>query len=122
MNDIILISLAVVGFICLILVVYCLIEVKKLRVKVKQQQEFIDQLWQQNKQSSLSIEEIRNGAIGMGKAIQSTQDEFYNHVQQLIDKQNDLALQDPDSKLYNRAAKMVNKGATVEEEDRKSVV
>ncbi len=65
--------------------------------------------------NQLGIEEIRSSSIGMGKAIGSLKNQINTEIEQLNDKQNELALQDPESKLYSRAAKMVAKGASLDE-------
>ncbi len=65
--------------------------------------------------NQLGIEEIRSSSIGMGKALGSLKNQINTEIEQLNDKQNELALQDPESKLYSRAAKMVAKGASLDE-------
>jgi len=55
--------------------------------------------------------ELHTGAIGMGQRLQSTE----GAMQQIHDRQQELTLQDPDRRLYSRAAKMVELGAGLDE-------
>lgn len=57
------------------------------------------------------INEVRAGSIGIGQSVKQI-----NRVLLEIDaRQGELELQDPESKLYSRAAKMAEKGASVED-------
>lgn len=74
---------------------------------------------------SAEIEEIRAGFIGIGQrviALEQYQQQLNSQLQEIADSQSQLAEQqqkidmfDPDSKLYNRAMKMVQLGAPLEE-------
>lgn len=74
---------------------------------------------------STEIEEIRAGFIGIGQrviALEQQHQLFNSQLQEIAESQNQLAEQqqkidmfDPDSKLYNRAMKMVQLGAPLEE-------
>lgn len=55
--------------------------------------------------------ELHSGAIGMGQRLQGVE----TLAQQLGDRQQELTLQDPDRRLYSRAAKMVELGADLDE-------
>ncbi|MGY4106875.1 DUF2802 domain-containing protein [Aeromonas encheleia] len=55
--------------------------------------------------------ELHTGAIGMGQRLQSTE----GAMQQIHDRQQELTLQDPERRLYSRAAKMVELGAGLDE-------
>jgi len=55
--------------------------------------------------------ELHSGAIGMGQRLQSVE----VAMQQVNDRQQELTMQDPDRKLYSRAAKMVELGADLDE-------
>jgi Flp pilus assembly protein TadB len=55
--------------------------------------------------------ELHTGAIGMGQRLQSAE----GAMQKIHDSQQELTLQDPDRRLYSRAAKMVELGADLDE-------
>lgn len=80
---------------------------------------------EQLKLIAAEIEEIRAGFIGIGQrviALEQQQQQFNRQFNELAENQTQLAEQqqkidmfDPDSKLYNRAMKMVQLGAPLEE-------
>ncbi len=55
--------------------------------------------------------ELHTGAIGMGQRLQSVE----GGMQLVNDRQQELTLQDPERRLYSRAAKMVELGADLDE-------
>ncbi|WP_429058160.1 DUF2802 domain-containing protein [Aeromonas jandaei] len=55
--------------------------------------------------------ELHTGAIGMGKRLQAVE----GAMQQINDRQQELTMQDPERRLYSRAAKMVELGADLDE-------
>ena len=55
--------------------------------------------------------ELHTGAIGMGQRLQSAE----GAMQKIQDSQQELTLQDPERRLYSRAAKMVELGADLDE-------
>lgn len=55
--------------------------------------------------------ELHSGAIGMGRRLQSVE----GAMQQVNDRQQELTMQDPERRLYSRAAKMVELGADLDE-------
>lgn len=57
------------------------------------------------------LEELQTANIGMGKKL----NELGRYLAALREQQQELALKDPQSKLYSRAARMVQLGADVEE-------
>ncbi|WP_372766088.1 DUF2802 domain-containing protein [Pseudoalteromonas sp.] len=57
------------------------------------------------------IEEIRSGLLKIGKHVMELQSE----AQELKQKQQDIQLADPESKIYSRAVKMIDLGADIEE-------
>lgn len=57
------------------------------------------------------LEELQAANIGLGKKVT----ELGRHLGILNERQQELALKDPQSKLYSRAARMVQLGADVEE-------
>ncbi|MEM0549665.1 MULTISPECIES: DUF2802 domain-containing protein [Aeromonas] len=55
--------------------------------------------------------ELHTGAIGMGQRLQAVE----GAMQQINDRQQELTMQDPERRLYSRAAKMVELGADLDE-------
>ena len=55
--------------------------------------------------------ELHTGAIGMGQRLQSME----GAMQQVNERQQELTMQDPERRLYSRAAKMVELGADLDE-------
>ena len=55
--------------------------------------------------------ELHSGAIGMGQRLQSVE----GAMQQVNERQQELTMQDPERRLYSRAAKMVELGADLDE-------
>lgn len=63
-------------------------------------------------------EELRSGIIGVGQTVLELQEQHQQlkqHVLQLREQQEAIALSDPESKIYSRAMKMVELGADLEE-------
>ena len=57
------------------------------------------------------IEELQAGNIGMGNKV----GELYRQQDKLREQQQELALKDPQGKLYSRATRMVQLGAEIDE-------
>ncbi len=57
------------------------------------------------------LTELHSGTIGMGRRLQGVEGEIHK----LQEHQQELTLQDPDRRLYSRAAKMVELGADIDE-------
>lgn len=55
--------------------------------------------------------ELRAGTIGMSQKLADMAD----HLEMIADRQGEMAMLDPDGKLYSRASKMVELGADVNE-------
>ncbi|KAJ8740522.1 MULTISPECIES: DUF2802 domain-containing protein [Aeromonas] len=55
--------------------------------------------------------ELHSGSIGMGQRLQSVE----GAMQQVNERQQELTMQDPERRLYSRAAKMVELGADLDE-------
>ncbi|PSW19521.1 DUF2802 domain-containing protein [Photobacterium sanctipauli] len=55
--------------------------------------------------------ELRAGSMGMSQKLA----EMAQHLEMIADRQGEMAMQDPDGKLYSRASKMVELGADVNE-------
>ena len=69
-------------------------------------------LWQVQLESlRKQMMELHTGAIGMGQRLQSAE----GAMQKIQDSQQELTLQDPERRLYSRAAKMVELGADLDE-------
>ena len=62
-------------------------------------------------QLSDDLGEYRSGVLGVGKQIRSMETE----IQRLQAKQQDLDERDPEAKMYRKAGKLVESGASVEE-------
>ncbi|WP_421283836.1 DUF2802 domain-containing protein [Aeromonas veronii] len=60
---------------------------------------------------SKQMMELHTGAIGMGQRLQSVE----GAMQQVNERQQELTMQDPERRLYSRAAKMVELGADLDE-------
>lgn len=69
------------------------------------------QLVKQQTINKNEIEEIRSGLLKIGKHVMELQSE----AQELKQKQQDIQLADPESKIYSRAVKMIELGADIEE-------
>ena len=69
------------------------------------------QLVKQHTINKNEIEEIRSGLLKIGKHVMELQLE----AQELKQKQQDIQLADPESKIYSRAVKMIELGADIEE-------
>ena len=82
-------------------------QVSALKLLFKEQQKEISNLKNQ-------IHELRSGTIGVGNRVQHVE----GQLAQAIERQDELAKNqqnDPQSKLYSHAMKMVERGATVDE-------
>lgn len=77
------------------------------------------------KATQVELEELRGGLIGVGQRVlqletawQRSQQDLQlvaNEIEQISEHQQKMQLFDPESKLYNRAMKMVQLGAGLEE-------
>ena len=82
------------------------------QVAVNQKQtEQMQQLAKQLLISRSEIKEIRIAVLGLGKKVAGLE----SVTTEVSEKQEELQLIEPDSKLYSRAVKMVELGANVEE-------
>ncbi|WP_413701329.1 DUF2802 domain-containing protein [Psychromonas sp. KJ10-10] len=64
-----------------------------------------------NELTKQQLVEIHSGSIGMGKKIQQLE----TLVRKTQENQQNLVAQAPENRLYTRAVKMVQLGATIEE-------
>ncbi len=77
----------------------------------KKHQHQINQLTQQLLISRSENKELRMGVLGLGKKLAGLE----TVTSEVSEKQEELQLIEPESKLYSRAQKMVELGANVEE-------
>ncbi|MFQ3220518.1 MAG: hypothetical protein ACI8R9_002126 [Paraglaciecola sp.] len=70
-----------------------------------------DGLQQQLLVSQQEIHEVRSGSIGVGDKVKA----LMRLIKQTEAKQEMLATQDPQSRLYNQAAKLVASGCSIED-------
>lgn len=66
---------------------------------------------QQHESLLKQFNELRAGTMGMSQKLA----DMSQHLEVLADRQGELAMQDPDGRLYSRASKMVELGADVNE-------
>ncbi len=110
---------------CVLLVVFVLWQHKSQREERISQSLQHQLALEQLRLLNAEIEEIRAGFIGIGQrviALEQQQRSLGNQLSEVAENQAQLAEQqqkidmfDPDSKLYNRAMKMVQLGAPLEE-------
>ncbi|MDX3773772.1 DUF2802 domain-containing protein [Chromatiaceae bacterium AAb-1] len=106
---------------CLLLILVYMLLQRQLKRQQQQYQILSRQLelsQQQFGQNQTETEELRSGIIGVGQrvlAIESRQEHLAAELAELAEKQQALELIDPESKIYSRAAKMVQLGADLEE-------
>ncbi|MBE1274741.1 MULTISPECIES: DUF2802 domain-containing protein [Enterovibrio] len=66
---------------------------------------------QQQESLTKQFNELRAGSIGMSQKLAELSQRFDD----VVDKQNELEMHDPDGRLYSRASKMVELGADIHE-------
>jgi len=66
---------------------------------------------QQQESFSKQFNELRAGTMGMSQKMADMTQQLEN----LSDRQSEMAMQDPEGKLYSRASKMVELGADINE-------
>ncbi|QHJ13622.1 hypothetical protein FX988_03888 [Paraglaciecola mesophila] len=76
-----------------------------------QQQKQLATLEEQLLANQQELQEVRVGSIGMGDKIKA----LVSAVKQTVSQQEQLASQDPQSRLYQQAAKLVASGYSVED-------
>ncbi len=98
-----------------VLAIVALVWLFILRKRIAQmEQKHTHQMQQVTKQLVISrseIKEIRAAVLGLGKKVTGLETVTY----EVSEKQEEMQLFEPDSKLYSRAVKMVELGANVEE-------
>ena len=105
----------VVSIVAVILAVFALAFALRISSRVKQLALSLEQkesqLSQQQNINKNEITEIRSGLLKIGKHVM----ELQSQAQELHQKQQDIQLADPESKIYSRAVKMIELGADLEE-------
>lgn len=104
------IELAALGLSSLALVL-ALVGIFGLRRSRRESEARIETLQGQLESLRKQMMELHTGAIGMGQRLQSAE----GAMQKIQDSQQELTLQDPERRLYSRAAKMVELGADLDE-------
>lgn len=82
-----------------------------LKEQNEQQQKQLTSLEEQLLANQQELQEVRVGSIGMGDKIKG----LVSAVKQTVSQQEQLANQDPQSRLYQQAAKLVASGYSVED-------
>ncbi|MGN1394158.1 MAG: DUF2802 domain-containing protein [Succinivibrionaceae bacterium] len=110
--SIIAVTLSIIGY---IIAVGTLLYAFKLKKEIKELKEdskaCLDDMNRQFNSTRKKVDEILIGNLNLGTVLNSLQ----TSVDSLADKQNDMQLQDPNSKLYVRAKKMIELGADIDE-------
>jgi len=85
--------------------------IKKQAKKIDALQLLVKSLLANNESFKKQFSEIHSGSVGMGKKIQ----QLGAVVKKTQENQQNLVAQAPENRLYTRAAKMVELGASIEE-------
>ena len=85
--------------------------IKKQTKKIDALQLLVKSLLANNESFKKQFSEIHSGSVGMGKKIQ----QLGAVVKKTQENQQNLVAQAPENRLYTRAAKMVELGASIEE-------
>ncbi|SHI10294.1 DUF2802 domain-containing protein [Ferrimonas marina] len=109
---------AAVAALALLFLLVCLWQLRQARLRMAQLERQCEalKLVQRNAQSNSDslqreLAEIRTGALGVGRRVK----EIEQHLDLLKARQDEVAQTDPEARLYNRAMKMVELGADVDE-------
>ena len=111
MGDEFLIAALVYVIACLGLVLYLQKQLSKLRSKVEALTVLVKEGDRQREGFKREMQELRSGTIGMGRRVI----ELEKRLHQQSERIEESTQQDPQSKLYTRAMKMVALGAGVDE-------
>ena len=110
-SDGILIAALVYVIACLGLVLYQQKQTSKLRVKVEALTLLIKESDRQRETVKRELQELRSGTIGVGRRMLELEDRTSKQDARL----DEVNQQDPQAKLYSRAMKMVDLGASIDE-------
>lgn len=91
--------------------IFVFVLIRQLRAVDKKHTQQLQQLNKQLVISRSETKEIRMGVLGLGKKLAGLE----SVTTEVSEKQEELQLIEPDSKLYSRAVKMVELGAKVDE-------
>ncbi|WP_028862498.1 DUF2802 domain-containing protein [Psychromonas aquimarina] len=91
--------------------VICLYLINKLIKKTHALEVLVKSLLASNETNKQQFTEIHSGAVGMGKKIQ----QLDSVIKKTQENQLNLVAQAPENRLYTRAVKMVELGASIEE-------
>lgn len=95
----------------LLALVFVFVLLRQQRIMDKKHTHQMQELTKQLLISRSETKEIRMGVLGLGKKISGLE----SVTTEVSEKQEELQLIEPDSKLYSRAVKMVELGANVDE-------
>ena len=110
-SDGILIAALVYVIACLGLVLYQQKQTSKLRVKVEALTLLIKESDRQRETVKRELQELRSGTIGVGRRMLELEKRTAKQDARL----DEVNQQDPQAKLYSRAMKMVDLGASIDE-------
>ncbi|MBL4814022.1 MAG: DUF2802 domain-containing protein, partial [Shewanella sp.] len=110
-SDGILIAALVYVIACLGLVLYQQKQTSKLRVKVEALTLLIKESDRQRETVKRELQELRSGTIGVGRRML----ELEKRTSKQDARLDEVNQQDPQAKLYSRAMKMVDLGASIDE-------
>ncbi|MGB0894783.1 MAG: DUF2802 domain-containing protein [Parashewanella sp.] len=96
---------------CLALVLYLLKQNSKLKARIEVVSTSIEDANKQNVTVKNELKELRNGTIGVGRRVI----ELEKKLKQYEARLDEAAQEEPESRMYTRAMKMVSLGADVEE-------
>lgn len=91
--------------------IICFLLIHKQTKKNRALEVLVKSLLANNELTKQQLVEIHSGSIGMGKKIQQLE----SLVRKTQENQQNLVAQAPENRLYTRAVKMVQLGATIEE-------
>jgi uncharacterized membrane protein YhiD involved in acid resistance len=97
-----------IASISLLICLKTVFRLRKQRTVLKQSEQ---SLLKQHAMNKNEIEEVRAGLLKIGKHVIDLQ----SQIQELTQKQQDIQLADPESKIYSRAVKMISLGADIDE-------
>jgi hypothetical protein len=117
--------IGVIPAVAILLVVFVIWQHQRQRLAFLQLLREHQQMQTVFKATQVELEELRGGLIGVGQRVlqletawQRSQQDLQlvaNEIEQISEHQQKMQLFDPESKLYNRAMKMVQLGAGLEE-------
>lgn len=117
--------IGVIPAVAILLVVFVIWQHQRQRLAFLQLLREHQQMQTVFKATQVELEELRGGLIGVGQRVlqletawQRSQQDLQlvaNEIEQISEHQQKMHLFDPESKLYNRAMKMVQLGAGLEE-------